>query len=101
MFYHSSTKQATDAQLATLQQLGIDISGWISRFKADRLIKENEKKWAALPMTAPQETFLRARDQLGPRITYNRGEAAKLIGLIKEQESGPPGPPHDWPPGPD
>jgi hypothetical protein len=79
-------RRATEAQLRTLQELGIEPPSGISQHRANELIQAHEQEWSRLPMTPKQEQFLRYRGQLCPGMTITRGVAAKLIEAIMQRE---------------
>src|ERR1700735_1274907 len=85
MYQHSAFKHASQAQMACLVELGIKTEGYVSAAKADRLIKENEEKWALLPPTGKQQRILEFHNAWQRGMT--RGRATELIALIQECEA--------------
>ena len=82
MFYHNREESATPAQRQCLESMGVRLDSWLSASAADRLIKENQEKWAQLPPTERQRQFLQYRGRW--REGMNRAEATDLIGRIKD-----------------
>jgi hypothetical protein len=81
MFYHNPMKPATPAQRRLLSELGVSAPAGLSSYQADRLIKANHSRWAALPPTGKQIGMLRALGLWAKGIT--RGEAAEMIDKIR------------------
>jgi hypothetical protein len=80
-FYHSRAKLATEQQLACLREMGLNPDRPLSRYEADKLIKENQEAWAKLPPTRYQKGFLVERYLWREGMT--RGEATDLIQKVK------------------
>jgi hypothetical protein len=87
-YIHSKSTSATTAQLNCLKKLGVNVSGSISMYEADQLIKEHYKEWENLPSTWHQDRLLARHDAWDLGMT--RGEASQRIGLIMSALSGRP-----------
>jgi hypothetical protein len=68
---------ASISQLVHLANLGLSLPGRLTRGEASHLI---QKAWQDLPPTPRQETFLRDRGLLSPKVS--KYEAHRLISRI-------------------
>ena len=81
MFCHSRFKPASRAELASLEELGIPVSGSLNSEQANNLIQAHFDQWARLPATRKQQSYLRIH---GAWTTgMNRGDATRRIGFLK------------------
>jgi hypothetical protein len=88
MYYHNSRKEITPAQRRLLQELGLGTSGIQNSFQANALIQANLARWSSLPATPKQAWVLRNRGLWHDGMT--RGQAADLIGRIKDEQGQNP-----------
>jgi hypothetical protein len=96
MYYHHNPGHlASPAQRRCLEELGIRVPNGLSSYDADRLIKANYDRWAAMPPTRKQAAFLRLRGRWEGGMT--RGEAAELIARLTGNRDWPLGPGHPSP----
>ena len=79
-------KPATPRQVACLREMGVTPPEGLTAHRADRLIKSHWTEWEGLPPTLGQENYLRCRDLWKAGLT--RGEAARIIGRLKDWPDG-------------
>ena len=80
MFHHNPGTRASQAQLDLLARMGVSHHSWLNAYQADKLIKQNEDKWAQLPPTEKQVKFLTNRGRWRPGMLGK--EASELIARI-------------------
>ena len=86
MDHGSILKPATPRQLACLREMGVEVPEGLTAHRADRLIRSHWTEWEGLPPTLTQENYLRRRELWKNGRT--RGEAARLIGKLKDWPHG-------------
>jgi hypothetical protein len=70
------------AEIVRLKDMGITVPYGLTKPVADQLIQDNLDKWNALPATEKQICLLRRAGRW--REGMNRGEAAGIIGRVKD-----------------